>query len=210
MILKVMLKAILIVCIMMIPAGSYYGVVDENGERVTDIQQIIQEEKEKEALAEKTDIVEQEKIVVKKNSEIKEETSQKEKVEVIKSEQVKSKAQVQESQKVEIAKTEEKQEKVKDATTKKATEKEIVVKKVQEEKQEEKIGEKVEEKKQAVIVDDCSTGNHGMDIGNSGQWFNTRDEAIATYKAKITDWSDKWISGSCTKEEYDTNCPYRL
>jgi len=206
MILKVILKMILIVCIMMIPVGSYYGVVDENGERVTDIQQILQEEKEKEELAEKEKIVEQEEIVVKKNDEIKVETPQEEKIEIKKTEQVESKTQVQESQKVEVTKSEEKQEKVEDTTTKNTTEKVSVAKKVQEKKQE----EKVEEKKQAVVVDNCLTGNHGMDIGNSGEWFNTRDEAIATYKAKITEWSDKWISNTCTKEEYDTNCPYRL
>ena len=47
-----------------------------------------------------------------------------------------------------------------------------------------------------------------MKIGNSGKWFNSKDEAIMTYKAEINKWGDKWTKDEITNEDYYANCPY--
>ena len=49
------------------------------------------------------------------------------------------------------------------------------------------IETKSEEKYTEVEVEiaekkECKNNNHGMSVGNSGKWFNTKEEAIATYK----------------------------
>lgn len=59
---------------------------------------------------------------------------------------------------------------------------------------------------------ECNGNNHGIGVGNSGKWFNTKDEAIATYKKEIKIWGDKWtdIDNPISDEEYYKNCPIRL
>ena len=92
-----------------------------------------------------------------------------------------------------------------------------VQKETQAEKQPEIIPDvKPEEKKETYtenIVEvaeskKCSGNEHGMKIGNSGKWFNSKDEAIRTYKAEINKWGDKWTKDEITNEEYYANCPY--
>ena len=50
--------------------------------------------------------------------------------------------------------------------------------------------------------------DHYMEVGNAGEWFNTKDEAIAIYNNEISYWADKWNSNEITAEEYYSNCPY--
>ncbi len=54
----------------------------------------------------------------------------------------------------------------------------------------------------------CDRNNHGMSTGNTGLWFETKDEAIATYKAEIKKWGDKWTNDEISDDEYYKNCPY--
>ncbi len=57
---------------------------------------------------------------------------------------------------------------------------------------------------------ECEGNNHGMNVGNTGMWFNTKDEAISTYKAEIKKWGDLWTDkdNPISNEEYYKNCPY--
>ncbi len=57
---------------------------------------------------------------------------------------------------------------------------------------------------------ECEGNNHGMSVGNTGMWFNTKDEAISTYKAEIKKWGDLWTDkeNPISNEEYYKNCPY--
>lgn len=55
---------------------------------------------------------------------------------------------------------------------------------------------------------ECNGNNHGMEVGNSGKWFSTKDEAIATYKAEIKLWGNKWTNNEISDDEYYKNCPY--
>ena len=56
---------------------------------------------------------------------------------------------------------------------------------------------------------ECNGNNHGIGVGNSGKWFNSKDEAISTYRAKIKEWEDKWTDkdNPISDDEYYNNCP---
>ena len=57
---------------------------------------------------------------------------------------------------------------------------------------------------------ECSGNKHGMEVGNSGKWFSTKDEAIATYKAETKKWEEKLKDkeNPISYDEYYKNCPY--
>lgn len=55
---------------------------------------------------------------------------------------------------------------------------------------------------------ECNGNNHGIGVGNSGKWFNTKDEAIATYKKEVKIWDDRWTNDEISYEKYCKNCPY--
>lgn len=51
-------------------------------------------------------------------------------------------------------------------------------------------------------------GNHSMPCGNSGKWFNNRNEC-KEYMSQICDmWSQRKANGEITYEEYVKKCPY--
>lgn len=82
-------------------------------------------------------------------------------------------------------------------------------------KQETKKEIKNENKYTEVKIDiaekkECSGNKHGMEVGNSGKWFSTKDEAIATYKAEIKKWEEKLKDkeNPISYDEYYKNCPY--
>lgn len=54
----------------------------------------------------------------------------------------------------------------------------------------------------------CANGNHSMPTGNSGKWFNNRNEC-KEYMSQVWDmWSQKRKNGEITYEEYVKKCPY--
>ena len=77
------------------------------------------------------------------------------------------------------------------------------------------ITEKQEDNKEEEIkepeMERCTNNsNHGMDVGNSGMWFNTKEEAIAYYDEKIAYWGKLWENFEIDDETYKKNCPYRI
>lgn len=54
----------------------------------------------------------------------------------------------------------------------------------------------------------CDGNNHGISTGNTGLWFETKEKAITTYKAEIKIWGDKWTNDEISDDEYYKNCPY--
>ena len=69
------------------------------------------------------------------------------------------------------------------------------------------IETKSEEKYTEVEVEiaekkECKNNNHGMSVGNSGKWFNTKEEAIATYKQESKMWGDKWKNNEISWEDF--------
>ncbi len=58
-------------------------------------------------------------------------------------------------------------------------------------------------------VPQCTDTKHGMDVGNSGKWFNSKQEAINYNDSIQKTWGDKWESFEIDDDTYDKNCPYR-
>ena len=54
----------------------------------------------------------------------------------------------------------------------------------------------------------CNGNNHGVGVGNSSKWFNSKQEAISYYDNLIKIWGDKWENFEIDSETYDKNCPY--
>lgn len=208
------MKIFKVLMILLISSCSYYGVVNDKGEKVTNIQEIMQEQ-------ENEIVVEQ--IIEEQVSETMENV-------VAENKQEESKEIIQQEEKAEVKKEETKvatNQKPKTQTTtktKKVEQEEKKVEKVVESKAEETTKQveiqetvveekKVEEKQEEKVVtnaEKCATGNHGMGVGNSGKWFKTKDEAIATYRAEIKIWGDKWTDkdNPISDEDYYANCPY--
>lgn len=85
--------------------------------------------------------------------------------------------------------------------------------KLEEQKIEKQEETKIEENYTEIEVSiaerkECVGNKHGIDVGNTGKWFNTKEEAISTYKAEIKLWGNKWTNNEISDEEYYTNCPY--
>lgn len=70
----------------------------------------------------------------------------------------------------------------------------------------------VEPKQETKVVETptrcTNNNNHGMNVGNSGKWFNSKQEAINYYDSIIKTWGDKWENFEIDSETYDKNCPY--
>lgn len=56
-----------------------------------------------------------------------------------------------------------------------------------------------------------NNSNHGMDVGNCGKWFNSKNEAISFYEEKIKYWDAWWKKADPNDTEADAtyykNCP---
>ena len=67
---------------------------------------------------------------------------------------------------------------------------------------------KQEETKTEQKVERCTNNkNHGMNIGNSGKWFNSKNYAIAYYNQQIKYWGDQWENNKIDNDTYYKNCP---
>lgn len=179
------MKLFKVLIILLISSFSYYGVVDDNGEKVTNIQEIMQEQENEivvEQIVEEQESETIENIVVEKEEEeSKEKIQQEEKAEVKKEETNVTTKQIPKTQTTPKAKNVEKEEKkvekvdeikIEETTKQVEIQENVVQEKKVEEKQEEKV---------VTNAEKCATGNHGMGVGNSGKWFKTKDEAIATF-----------------------------
>lgn len=207
------MKIFKVLIILLISSCSYYGVVNDEGEKVTNIQEIMQEQ-ENEIVVEQ--IVEEqvsetiENVVVEKKEESKE-IIQEENAEVKKE---KTKVTTNQTPKTQttakkVEQEEKKVEKVVESKTEETTkQEEIQENAVQENVVQEKKVEEKQEEKVVTNAEKCATGNHGMSVGNSGKWFKTKDEAIATYRAEINKWGNMWTNDEISNEEYYANCPY--
>lgn len=67
---------------------------------------------------------------------------------------------------------------------------------------------KQEETKTEPKVERCTNNNnHGMDIGNSGKWFNSKSEAVSYYNSQVSYWGNQWESDTIDDATYYKNCP---
>lgn len=189
------MKKLVIIIILLISNFSFYGVVNDEGEKVTSIQEIMQSEN---VIVDDNAAIETQENAVEEKVEEKQET----KVEEIKETPVKKEitttkknenTSVNIEKKVEEQKSkqEEKQiEKSKDEITKVETTQEIST-------QEEKT----------IVIPKCTETNHMMETGNSGKWFDTKQQAVAFYEKEIKEWEDKWLKDEIDDNTYYKNCP---
>lgn len=113
-----------------------------------------------------------------------------------------------EEKKTETIKTENKKEEQKENTKQEVTPNNKETTKKEETKSEESYTEEtinVAEKKE------CIGNNHGMGVGNSGKWFETKEEAISYYTNLIDYWDEWWQKADPNDTEADEtyykNCP---
>ena len=67
---------------------------------------------------------------------------------------------------------------------------------------------KQEETKTEPKVDRCTNNNnHGMDVGNSGKWFNSKGDAVAYYNSQVSYWGNQWETDTIDDATYYKNCP---
>ena len=175
--------------------------INDNKETIENIDAVIEnKETKQEEKVEVKEKKEAEQVIIPKttkNTKTEQKQETKEKIDNNKQEQI----------------VEEKQE-ISNTQTLPETTKQEVIKKEETQIQEEiQTDEKYTEIEVAVAEKkECNGNNHGIGVGNSGKWFNTKDEAIATYKEEIKIWGDKWtdIDNPISDEEYYKNCPIRL
>lgn len=203
------MKKLVIIIILLISNFSYYGVVNDEGEKVTNIQEIMQSENV--IVEENAGIEVQEKAVEKQVDEkievqpTKVEEKQETKVEEIKVTPAKKESTI----------TEKKETKNTSINTEKKIEEE---KNKQEEKQIEKPKEETtqieinkdistKEDKQTTVIPKCTETNHLMETGNIGKWFDTKQQAVAFYEKEIKEWEEKWLKDEIDDDTYYKNCP---
>ena len=114
---------------------------------------------------------------------------------------------VTQEKKVESSKPVEQPKTTPVTTPKKTVEKEITTPVV-----ETKIPEQPKEETKVEIkqpeTPKCTDTNHGVGVGNSNKWFNSKQEAINYYQGIIKTWGDKWEKFEIDDETYQKNCPY--
>lgn len=81
-----------------------------------------------------------------------------------------------------------------------------------EEKQEEQVEVKYTEIEINEIKENkCNGNNHGIGAGNSGKWYETKEEAISYYTNLIEYWEEWWLNADPNDTEADEtyykNCP---
>lgn len=63
-------------------------------------------------------------------------------------------------------------------------------------------------KEPETVAPKCDGSNHGVGVGNSNKWFNSKQEAINYYDGIQKTWGDKWENFEIDSATYDKNCPY--
>lgn len=196
-----MKKIILIIFMAMISSFSYYGVVNEKGEKVVDFTTSSQEEN---IVVSETTQETQKNIT----DQVENTVAQTEKIQ-------KEKTKVQETTKEQISTVVEKTNKS-DNTNKN---KEIKQAEVTQPKQDSQVKEtevnnsNTTEKKKETNTNinqnknTNNTNNVPKCMHSNSNWYNSKAEAEAIYNAEIKKWGDKWTNYEIDSETYYKNCP---
>lgn len=201
-------KILIIGGILMISSLSYYGAVDENGEKVI----TFEENATQSAVDFKSEMLEEQQEI--------EQTDKQQEIQVT--------AKVEE-QKQEVAESIEKKQEVKAkeetkaesitvkqlSQTTKVEEKEIIEEQKKEETLKEEVPQEIkqesnytEEDVKVAVKTECIDNNHCAVTGNSNMCFKTKAEAVAKYNAELEKWSQKCKSGEISYEELIKKSPY--
>lgn len=206
-------KIIIIAGILMISSFSYYGAVDENGQKVISFEQnatqsameLKSEEVKEKQEVEQIDKQREVQVTAKIEEQKKEITEPIEKKQEVKAKEKTKAESTTVKQLSETTKVEEKTE-----------QKEIVKEQKQEEKiEEESKPQEIKQESNYTEVEvkvaektECIDNKHCAVTGNSNKWFEKQSEAIAEYNAELEKWSQKCKSGEITYEELVKKSPY--
>ncbi len=197
-----MKKIILIIFMAMISSFSYYGAVNEKGEKVVDFTNSSQQEN---IVTNQTIEETQENIVEQVENTIAQ-------AEIIKDEETK----IQETPKEPTTPVVEKANKSNNTNKNKETKQAQVTQPKQDsqvkEQKETKVNksnttEKKEETKTNTNQNTNNTNNAPKCTHSNSNWYNSKAEAEAIYNAEIKKWGDKWTNYEIDNETYYKNCP---
>ncbi len=201
------MKKLIFIIILLISSFSYYGGVDDKENKVTELENIVE--------GQNTVI---EKTKKEQNNEISKTIEKNENVEI------ESKIEKNDEHKINTTEVQEKSNQkfnntAKEQTKTIQTEKETTTTKTKidstnantnnNQKQENsKNNTYTETEVQVVEKTECVGNKHKIESGNTGKWFETKEQADNYYNAEIEKWGKKWENGEKTKEEYLKGCPF--
>lgn len=197
-----MKKIILIIFMAMISSFSYYGAVNEKGEKVVDF----------------TNSSQQENIVTNQTiEETQENVVEQVKNTIAQAETIKDKeTKIQETPKDQTTPVVEKSNKSNNTNKNKETKQTQVTQTKQDsqvkEQKDTKVNnsnttEKKEETKTNTNQNTNNTNNAPKCTHSNSNWYNSKAEAEAIYNAEIKKWGDKWTNYEIDNETYYKNCP---
>lgn len=211
------MKGLIVIIILLISSFSYFGVVNDgsiaNG---VNVQEVTQEQENTQENVEQNEVNEQNNIesVTLKSQENKDIETKDEVVENVENKKEDEKTESKTNAEKNSVKSEETNSENKAKTEKKET----VTKTTTTEKNNNKTKNEQEENKQSdsnytekevqlAPKVECVGNKHMIDSGNTGKWFNTKEEADSFYNAEIKKWGEQWENGEIEKDEYLKNCP---
>lgn len=201
------MRKLIVIIILLISSFSYYGLVDENGEKVTDLENLV----EKQNIAVEEIKEEQNNVdvgTVERNENV--ETEQKSKKN---EEQEINTVKVQEKSKQTSTNTEKQQTKVEKieketpTTTKPKIDNTNTSTKNNHKQESSQNNGYTEKEVQVAEKTECVGNKHKMESGNTGKWFDTKAQADSYYNTEIEKWGKQWENDEITKEEYLKKCP---
>lgn len=208
------MKGLIVIIILLISSFSYFGVVNDssiangvNVQEVTQEQENIQENVEQNEVNEQNNIESvtlerQENKDIETKDEVVENKKEDEKTES-KTNAEKNSVKSEETKSENKAKTEKKETVTKTTTTEKNNNKT----KNEQEENKQSDSNYTEKEVQLAPKVECVGNKHMIDSGNTGKWFNTKEEADSFYNAEIEKWGKQWENGEIEKDEYLKNCP---
>lgn len=208
------MKGLIVIIILLISSFSYFGVVNDgsiaNG---VNVQEVTQEQENTQENVEQNEVNEQNNIesVTLKSQENKDIETKDEVVENKKEDEKtesktnaeKNSVKSEETNSENKAKTEKKETVTKTTTTEKNNNKT----KNEQEENKQSDSNYTEKEVQLAPKVECVGNKHMIDSGNTGKWFNTKEEADSFYNTEIKKWGKQWENGEIEKDEYLKNCP---
>ena len=202
------MKGLIVIIILLISSFSYFGVVNDssiangvNVQTITQEQENVHENVEQNNIESITLKNQENKDIETKNKagENKKEDEETESKTNAKKNSVKS----EETKSENKAKTEKKETVTKTTTTEKSSN-EV---KEKQEKNKQQENNYTETKVELAPKKECVGNKHLIDSGNTGKWFNTKEEADSFYNSEIEKWGEQWENGEIDKDEYLEKCP---
>ena len=190
-----MRKIIVVIIVAMISSFSYYGAVNEKGEKVVDFTTNIQEE----------NVVENESVEETQGNIIEQIENTIAQAEIIQNEEIITQNAVNEITTPVAEKSNTSKNNNKNKTIKKTQESQTTTQ------------TKLIEEQKNIDIEETATNNitnQKYNINNvpkcshsNSNWYNSKAEAVAVYNAEIKKWGNKWTNYEIDNDTYYKNCP---